>query len=107
MVLIVARYIILFPLDTCQGDSGSALMYYSYEYRQWMIAGITSYGRECGLSEYAGVYTRVSMYIDWIKSIVGKDGVVIAGENGANRSTISHLLYIVLLSCFVLFRSFE
>ncbi len=93
-------------IDTCQGDSGGPLMYYSYDYNQWMIAGITSYGRGCGLSNYAGVYTRVSMYIDWIKSVVGKDGVVTAGENGANAGTMSNIFYITILSFLGLLRSF-
>ena len=32
----------------------------------WNIAGITSYGEGCGLPGKPGVYTRVSMYVDWI-----------------------------------------
>ena len=77
-------------------------MDYSYEYKQWMIAGITSYGRGCGLSNYAGVYARASMYIDWIKSVVGKDGVVIAGENGGNVSVMSNIFSVVTLLILVL-----
>lgn len=92
--------------DTCQGDSGGPLMYYSETYKQWMIAGITSFGRGCGLSDYAGIYTRASMYVDWIKSIVGKDGVVIAGENSANIGTMSNILCIAILSFLVCMRSF-
>ncbi|CAF4899010.1 unnamed protein product [Rotaria sp. Silwood1] len=74
--------------DTCQGDSGGPLMYYSDIYEQWMLAGITSFGKGCGLSIHAGVYTRVNMYIDWIQSIVGNDGIVMAGENTATFSTM-------------------
>ncbi|CAF2160489.1 unnamed protein product [Rotaria magnacalcarata] len=87
--------------DTCQGDSGGPLMYYSNVYRQWVVAGITSYGTGCGLANYAGVYARASMYIDWIKSIVGNDGVVIMGENAANISTMSNVFCLALV--FVLF----
>ncbi|CAM4837998.1 unnamed protein product [Rotaria magnacalcarata] len=87
--------------DTCQGDSGGPLMYYSNVYRQWVVAGITSYGTGCGLANYAGVYARASMYIDWIKSIVGNDGVVIMGENAANISTMSNVFCLTLV--FVLF----
>jgi secreted trypsin-like serine protease len=94
-------------IDTCQGDSGGPLMYYSELYQQWMLAGVTSFGRGCGLPDYAGIYTRATMYIDWIKSTVGKDGVVIAGENSANIGTMSNMLFIVLLSCLVLIRSFQ
>ena len=32
----------------------------------WLIAGITSYGQGCALPEHPGVYTRVSMYVNWI-----------------------------------------
>ncbi|CAF2454736.1 unnamed protein product [Rotaria sp. Silwood2] len=75
-------------LDPCQGDSGGPLMYYSDIYKQWMIAGITSFLTACETSAFASVYTRVTMYIDWIKSVVGNDNVVIAGENTATFSTI-------------------
>jgi secreted trypsin-like serine protease len=83
-------------------------MYYSYEFKQWMIAGITSYGYRCGLRGYTGVYTRASMYVSWIKSVVGNDGVdfVIVGENGANIDTISNIFYVAILSIFTLLRSF-
>ncbi len=32
----------------------------------WEIVGITSYGKGCGRINELGVYTRVSMYINWI-----------------------------------------
>ncbi len=81
-------------------------MLYSYELKQWMIAGVTSYGRGCGLSNYAGVYARASMYNDWIKSVVGKDGVVIAGENGASFGAVSNIFSIAIFSLLTLLRSF-
>ena len=88
-----------FSLDTCQGDSGGPLMYYSEQREQWMIAGITSYGVGCGLPNYAGVYTRAAMYVDWIKSVVGNDGVVIAGENSAQLVNLSHrTLFLITIS---------
>ncbi|CAF2825813.1 unnamed protein product [Rotaria sp. Silwood2] len=46
--------------DTCQGDSGGPLMMFSNQ--QWYIVGITSYGNDCALPFYPGVYTRVSIY---------------------------------------------
>ncbi|XP_023034313.1 serine protease snake isoform X1 [Drosophila willistoni] len=64
--------------DTCQGDSGGPLQLNLERRRRrhrnrrrfrYYLVGITSYGTYCR-SEYPGVYTRVSSYIDWISSIV-------------------------------------
>ncbi|UJR23038.1 hypothetical protein I4U23_026064 [Adineta vaga] len=92
--------------DTCQGDSGGPLMFYSEVYQQWMLAGITSYGRGCGLSDYAGIYTRVTAYDNWIKSIVGTDGVVTVGENSGHMNNMSNIFYLGLFACIVFIRSF-
>jgi len=88
--------------DTYEGDSVGSMMYYSKQYRQWIVAGITSGGHGCEESNHAGVYTRISMYIDWIKSIAGIDSVVIAGENSANIGTVSNLVFISAISFFIL-----
>ena len=44
-----------------QGDSGGPLTVGG------KLVGIVSWSIGCGESEYPGVYTRVSKYIDWIK----------------------------------------
>jgi secreted trypsin-like serine protease len=47
--------------------SGGPLMICDHFNRTWHIAGITSYGYGCGRVEYPGVYTRVSVFMDWIE----------------------------------------
>jgi secreted trypsin-like serine protease len=55
-------------IDSCYGDSGGPLMIFTAS-RQWVVAGIVSYGFGCADPLYAGVYTRVAHYLDWIQSI--------------------------------------
>lgn len=74
-------------LDTCQGDSGGPIMFYSQKDQAWVLAGITSYGKGCGLSNHAGVYTRVSPYIQWIRSITGLDGFMTITQSSSDLSS--------------------
>ncbi|XP_011178243.1 transmembrane protease serine 12 [Zeugodacus cucurbitae] len=59
--------------DTCQGDSGGPLqlnlMRKNRKHFRYYLIGMTSYGTFCR-SEYPGVYTRISSYIEWITSVV-------------------------------------
>ena len=51
-------------IDTCQGDSGGAMV---CEVRgRQAVMGLTSWGYGCGRPNRPGVYTRVSDYLDWI-----------------------------------------
>ncbi|XP_075989223.1 venom protease-like isoform X2 [Anticarsia gemmatalis] len=58
-------------MDTCQGDSGGPLqvsaVHGSCIYK---IIGVTSFGKQCGLADNTGMYTRVAYYVPWIESIV-------------------------------------
>ena len=46
-------------------------MYFSPTAQRYEVIGITSFGTGCGRAQHAGIYTRVSSYVDWIESIVG------------------------------------
>ena len=56
----------LFWIDTCFGDSGGPLMMFTPN-KQWVLVGLTSYGHGCARKGYAGVYTRVAAFEDWIE----------------------------------------
>ncbi|XP_055676500.1 CLIP domain-containing serine protease B8-like [Lutzomyia longipalpis] len=60
--------------DTCPGDSGSPLMYFSRKDGKWVCSGVVSLGLdECGTDGIPGVYTRVDTYMPWILSTIGAD----------------------------------
>ncbi|XP_057368852.1 trypsin alpha-4-like [Daphnia carinata] len=53
--------------DTCQGDSGGPL------YVSGVQVGITSWGSGCADPNFAGIYTRVTTYVDWIAQTVASN----------------------------------
>jgi secreted trypsin-like serine protease len=56
-------------VDSCVGDSGGPLVVRSEDGQRWMLAGITSFGRDdrdCAAPKNYGVYTRVSSFRAWI-----------------------------------------
>ncbi len=54
--------------DTCTGDSGGPMMAPDRSGR-WNVLGVTSFGVECARRDFPGVYTRVSEFLAWIRSI--------------------------------------
>lgn len=71
-------------IDSCSGDSGGPLSMCSSDNRRYQV-GIVSWGSNyCGADgNYAGVYTRVSAYQDWI---IGRTGPL-GGEAGTEPAT--------------------
>ncbi|XP_060801901.1 serine protease nudel [Amyelois transitella] len=54
--------------DACQGDSGGPLLCRNpSNSQQWFVAGIVSHGDGCARKGEPGVYTRVSIYVKWIR----------------------------------------
>lgn len=54
--------------DSCQGDSGGPLV---TRYRNtWFLTGIVSWGKGCADVGVYGIYTRVSVFVEWIVKTV-------------------------------------
>ncbi|KAL2096310.1 hypothetical protein ACEWY4_008458 [Coilia grayii] len=61
--------------DTCQGDSGGALVTQDPRTGRWVAQGLVSWGgpEECGSRRVYGVYTRVAKYARWLHGHMGTD----------------------------------
>ena len=54
-------------IDTCQGDSGGPLVVVVNGLP--VLAGLTSNGGDCASAQLPGVYTRLTTYLPWIRSM--------------------------------------
>lgn len=54
--------------DACLGDSGGPLIV--LEKGRWTLAGITSAGFGCGEPHQPGIYHRITVTADWIRSMI-------------------------------------
>jgi secreted trypsin-like serine protease len=72
--------------DSCQGDSGGPLMVDTGG-GSWIQIGIVSWGVDrCGLAGFPGVYTRLSAFADWIRTVMGRDLAVTADELASQQA---------------------
>ena len=56
--------------DTCGGDSGGPILREDGK-GGWVQVGVVSFGvGQCGNAALPGVYTRLALYTDWIRSVV-------------------------------------
>uniref|UniRef100_A0A7M4ECW9 Complement factor I n=1 Tax=Crocodylus porosus TaxID=8502 RepID=A0A7M4ECW9_CROPO len=58
-------------IDSCKGDSGGPLVCFDSNNVAY-VWGVVSWGENCGVAGYPGVYTKVASYFDWISHQVGR-----------------------------------
>ncbi|XP_062538218.1 uncharacterized protein LOC134206505 [Armigeres subalbatus] len=60
--------------DTCRGDSGSPLMYYSRQHARWFAYGIVSRGpSQCGTEGVPSIYTNLFKYDNWVRTTIARN----------------------------------
>ncbi|XP_040185110.1 complement factor I [Rana temporaria] len=58
-------------IDACKGDSGGPLICYDANNVAY-VWGVVSWGENCGVAGFPGVYSKVAYYFEWISRHVGR-----------------------------------
>ncbi|XP_051994786.1 trypsin-like [Xyrauchen texanus] len=87
--------------DSCQGDSGGPMV--NKQDKKWIQSGIVSFGKDCAVPNYPGVYTRVSEYQSWINTKIDSNqtGFVSFNSTGT-RGSPNLLLFSLSLSASII-----
>jgi Trypsin/SdrD B-like domain len=59
-------------IDACQGDSGGPLLISSGIPGLWLQTGIVSFGNDCAIPNFPGVYARVSEFNAFLEAQIGR-----------------------------------
>jgi len=66
--------------DACQGDSGGPLMVTNGDGetpgQNYYQIGVVSTGHGCAKANYPGIYSRVTVALDWIKKVLAGDNAI-------------------------------
>jgi len=66
--------------DSCSGDSGGPLMVTNGDGetpgQNYYQIGVVSHGYRCGLPDYPGIYSRVTVALDWIKEVLADNNAI-------------------------------
>ena len=75
--------------DSCQGDSGGPLVVLD-EQNNWIQIGIISFGKECAQPNSYGIYTRLSVFNDFIlEQLCSIPAPTMSLQTAGNQVTVS------------------